>query len=274
MPGGKQDEVSRARLRAARFLAAGPAELRRAAQDGKLLLHSPRKGAAAFSREAIERLVRDGLVRRAGGRIGLSPEGAAFLKRLDGGEEGFGSQHRELAQIRIVTEAGAQTATANLAESPLGQLARRKAKDGRPFLAEREWQAGERLRADYDRGRIMPRLGANWDAAVASGRRDGGAAELTDAALAARQRVEKALRAVGPELSGVLVDICCFLKGFETVEAERGWPVRSGKVLLKTALGALARHYDPGTERVRPGEAILHWGAENYRPSLTGAKGR
>ena len=118
-----------------------------------------------------------------------------------------------------------------------------------PFLSAAEFQAGERLRADYTRGQIMPRLSANWVASVASGRRDGGVADLTDAALAARQRVEQAISAVGPELSGVLIDVCCFLKGMETVEVERGWPVRSAKVVLKTALGVLSRHYNPAASR-------------------------
>jgi hypothetical protein len=90
---------------------------------------------------------------------------------------------------------------------------------------------------------------------------------LTDAALAARQRVDAALRAVGPELSGLLVDVCCFLKGFEQVERERGWPVRSAKVVVKTALGALSRHYRPPA-RKRTENVVLHWGAEDYRPRI------
>jgi hypothetical protein len=136
-----------------------------------------------------------------------------------------------------------------------------------------EFAAGERLRNDYTRGRMMPRVTANWSAAVAGGRRDGGAggmAEFTDAVIAARRRVERALKAVGPEFGGLLVDFCCYLKGIEAIERERQWPSRSGKIVLRLGLSALARHYGLAARARGPAraKALLHWGASDYRPAI------
>ena len=155
----------------------------------------------------------------------------------------------------------------NLSESPLAVLYRKRADGGAPYLSAGEFDAGERLRSDFTRAMMSPRLGINWDAAGVrgGGGRGDGIDNLSDSALSARLRVEKALNAVGPELAGVLVDVCCFLKGLKLVETERQWPARSAKLILKTALAALARHYDP-----RPGQAKRrtrhHWGADDYKP--------
>lgn len=258
-------------LRVARFLVAGNAVGKAAANPDKLALENGR-GTIAAGREAVSEMARRGLVVREGAQIALSDSGLAFWRRNSGGKPDFEGQHRDLEEQFVEVDGALATATVNRAESPLSVIARRRDRDGQRFLTNDEFSAGERLRSDYTRGQLMPRLGANWQASVSSGRsrsEQGGAAELTDTALAARQRVENAIQAVGPELAGVLVDICCYLKGVETVERERGWPARSAKIVLKSALAALARHYEPSrSDRSARRPVTLHWGTADYRPSL------
>ena len=269
--GDEMDGVT-ANCRVLRFLSGGGASVRPASRRGLVLLEAEGRGTIAVESAALRALASQGMLVKASHSVALSGAGEALAARLASSAGSSQDGKRDLGVAVVQTASGTQTVLANLAESPLAQLVRRKTREGRPFLSEREFQAGERLRADYTRGRIMPRLGANWVASVASGRRvgGGGLADLTDAALSARQRVDDAIEAVGPELSGVLIDVCCFLKGLELIETERGWPVRSAKIVLKTALGVLARHYSPedGAERRRK-HRVLHWGAQDYRPEIS-----
>ncbi len=171
----------------------------------------------------------------------------------------------------------AQGASASRRDSagPLAWLARRRDASGRPLLSEAQRLAGERLARDFWFARMTPRVTADWSGTVTSGRRRRAApshgADLRDAQLAARERVRRALDAVGAELSGVLVDVCCLEEGLEAAERAQGWPKRSGKVILQLALTRLARHYglDEPTRGSRAAARILHWGTEDYRPRIT-----
>ena len=88
--------------------------------------------------------------------------------------------------------------------------------------------------------------------------------------IAAKERLANALRSVGPELAGVLVDVCCELKGLEEAERSNGWPQRAGKVVLQIALTRLARHYGLIVDERRGAKnrSMRHWGSEDYRPTL------
>jgi hypothetical protein len=67
-----------------------------------------------------------------------------------------------LAEREIVTDAGVATVMANDSESPLAWLARRKGRDGRAMISPNQFAAGERLRADFTRGNLTPRVTSNW----------------------------------------------------------------------------------------------------------------
>lgn len=167
--------------------------------------------------------------------------------------DGFRASHLDLTERNIMTAEGLARVTMDDSESPLAWLARRKGRDGRALISAEHFVAGERLRADFTRGNLTPRVTSNWGAPTGrSG--GGGAGEMTDLVVAARQRVQLALEACGPEFSGILLDVCCFLRGLEDVERERGWPSRSAKVVLQLALDRLARHYGlaPRTAEAKP----------------------
>lgn len=161
------------------------------------------------------------------------------------GIDSFRAQHLDIATRRIMTETGAISVLVNDNESPLAWLARRKGRDGRAMISANQFIAGEKLRADFTRGHLSPRVTSDWTAQAGGGSRafKGGAGEMTDLVIASRQRVRLAMQACGPEFSGLLMDVCCFLRGLEEVERERGWPLRSAKIVLQLALDRLARHY-------------------------------
>ncbi|MEM7566306.1 MAG: DUF6456 domain-containing protein, partial [Pseudomonadota bacterium] len=112
---------------------------------------------------------------------------------------------------------------------------------GSGFLAAPEVAAADRLRADFETARMMPRLGVDWSVEARGGPSTGERQE--DVMLAARDRLHGALKAVGPDLDGILTDVCCLLIGLSDVERKYALPQRSGKVVLRLGLRALARHY-------------------------------
>ena len=185
--------------------------------------------------------------------------------------DAFRGQHLALAQRQIATEHGPVHVTVDDAESPLAWLARRRGRDGRPMIEPHQLLAGERLRADFTRAHLMPRTTSNWESPISPDRRGGGVCTFTETMIVARQRVHQALDAAGPEFAGLLVDICCFLKGLEDIERARAWPTRSAKIVLQLALDRLARHYGYAAKITGPGQtAVRTWLAEGAEFKVDG----
>lgn len=174
---------------------------------------------------------------------------------------------------RRAAGAAAGTPGHNPAESPVAWLFSRRGGDGQPLITEAQFNAGEKLRADFWFAQMTPSVTQSWNHASGGGSRrgaPGAGVDLADNVIAAGERVRRALESVGPEHAGVLIDVCCHLKGLEDVERRAGWPRRSAKIVLSMALAALARHYGLARAEVRQPRvaAVRHWGASDYRPSL------
>lgn len=159
-------------------------------------------------------------------------------------------------------------------ESPLLRLAAAQNGDGTPYLDDALVAAGERMRRDFEAARLSQRVTVAYGEAAGSGGRhwqssDNATARLTDAALAARQRLHAAMADVGPELSGILYDVCCMASGLEQAELRLELPRRAGKAVLLLALTRLARHYGLKAHMKHAGpSAIGHWALADFKPLI------
>ena len=253
--------------------------------DRRYAVYSPRNGFARPIATLSDVVVACGSRRgwlaaeQDGQRLRLTATGVRALRRARSGSGGAPSSRTSDKPPDPPNRlASVATRAAGKQECPLAWLRRRKDKDGRPLISEAQFTAGERLRSDYWRGQLMPRVTADWSQSATSRRTrragPGVGVELGDGVVAARERVARAMRAVGPELASILIDVCCHEMGLQAAGRAQAWPERATKVVLDLALTRLARHYglippdpSPGTLRLR------HWGEEGYRPNLDAWQG-
>ncbi|WP_188914733.1 DUF6456 domain-containing protein [Salinarimonas ramus] len=227
--------------------------------------HGVSLSAGAFDAADAEALVAADLARWSretrARRLVATEAGRSWLRRGADPAEPFAAQHRETRSADRPDPAGGTTrrVVVNNSESPLAWLASRRNRDGSPFLDAASQEAGERLRRDLTMAGIMPGVTVDWSRFGGGGSsRSGprGGLDMTEALVAARQRVARAGDALGAEDLDLLVDVCGFLKGLSTVERERGWPARSAKVLVARALKRLATHYGLAAEARGPARAV------------------
>jgi Domain of unknown function (DUF6456) len=135
-----------------------------------------------------------------------------------------------------------RSVTVNLAESPLSWLR------ARGMVDARQYEAGERLRADYERAMMGPSVTMRWDAsAFGLGSKTRRAApdpgDRTLGQVDAKRRFDAAIAGAGKGLGDVLWRVICANEALPVAEKAMGWPVRSGRVVLTLALDRLADGY-------------------------------
>lgn len=137
----------------------------------------------------------------------------------------------------------AETRRANLAASPIAWLAGRQAPNGERWLTPADVAAAERLALDAETALRGSSTTMRWDALPRSGAARGpGQAGADDRALAAGARVRAALAACGSART-MVEHICIRATALQAAEQALGLRRRTGKLLLKQGLQALARHY-------------------------------
>ena len=231
--------------------------LRRLCESGAFMVVAARMEKAAIMRETadgkpvriavLERrfarafALRDWVENTRRGKINvyrLTAAGKSALKRLLAEEQArpgapgfspdpdpFRAQHAVPGErdIHVTGYASARRMRVNLGESPVTALARRKGRDGRPFLGADLVAAAERLREDFEMAQMGPRITQNWDRFLTGGRNGTAAHGISGAAgpMAARARVAEALRDLGPGLGDIALRCCCYLEGMEAAEKSR-----------------------------------------------------
>ncbi|WP_298499607.1 DUF6456 domain-containing protein [uncultured Maritimibacter sp.] len=209
---------------------------------------------AVVTRQVAEQMaVNEWIAGDVSGRLSryriTTPGRAEFQRRLAGAESRRlgaqelmrGGEPKEIRKTKL-RSAGS--------EAPLRVLARRKRSGGDPFLTQAMTRAAERFRESYEiaraGGAIGDDLGRLLTGAypVDTGRSEGNLVRQKARHVVAHESLDRALRALGPELAETVLLSCCLEDGMETIEAKLDYPARSGKIVLRIALGALERHYD------------------------------
>jgi len=211
--------------------------------------------------DSVKKLVSDGVLKLVRGKCLATPLARNWLQRrlCAGGE--IASQHRQ------VVRAPDQTSI-NLGESVVATLAVSR-NGGTPFLQAHHVQSAERLRSLVERARLIGRTTMSYDPTRTPGGAGGGGAPFDFGAVGvdARAELRRILDPLPTDCAGVLIDVCGFLKGLQTIEFERKWPRRSAKLVLRIGLDQLALNFGlsplaTGIKSTRP----RFWMDEGARP--------
>lgn len=210
--------------------------LRQVLTDGQLAVDDSGStcigNATSYDRREIAALVAAGLLLCRGNALEPGPLAREWLRR-----SAAGAGCETEGQSRLVVSGQAAGAEPGV----LNALASRTGPRGRQWLEPHHVEAARRIGQMFERAHLQPRVTANPEPVMVE-RSEMGSGDLTDMAADARRALARLAGVVGNDAFGLLIDVCGFGKGLQTIETERQWPRRSAKIALRIGLSAAALH--------------------------------
>lgn len=183
--------------------------------------------------DRVDELIVNGVLVCRGDFVFPTKEAAPWLKRRMSVGDGFLEQHQ-------ILETTHQGKLRNIEASPVLKLRARK--NGTRFLALHQVAAAERVGQWGERALLAPKMTMAYDptSISANGPSNSAANGVSDMAMQARKSLARLYKDLPKECAEVIVDVCVFEKGLQTIESERAWPRRSAKLVLRIGLEQLA----------------------------------
>lgn len=147
----------------------------------------------------------------------------------------------------------------------------RTKKSATGFLEPHHLEAARRVAGLFERAHLSQRVTMRYAPVPATTRNTGARGEITDMAADARKALAVIYRSLPSDCAAVVMEVCCYDKGLQAIEAERGWPRRSAKLVLRIGLDHLAARFGlSATARGPDAQACYGWMDEGAKPSEIG----
>jgi len=230
-------------------------------QDGIYRVSSPFGRPVCLAQSQVQALISNGVLGGTGQRCHAIAETRNWLRRQLSCGDGFKEQH---STERALKAHEPQTGLTKYLAG-LGRVG-----NGTGFLSSHQIATAERVCQWAERARLQQRTTMSYDPThVSQGKKQTRQfGSISDMAARARKSIADIYRLLPHECAELIVDVCVFEKGLQTIEVERGWPRRSAKLVLRIGLEDLAQKL--GIAPIAEGNvATRHraWRGDGARPT-------
>jgi hypothetical protein len=135
------------------------------------------------------------------------------------------------------------------------------------FLEPHHLEAARRVARLFERAHLAQRVTMNYSPLPAASKNTGSPGQITDMAAEARKALAEIHNSLPADCAAVVMDVCCYDKGLQAIETERGWPRRSAKLVLRIGLDHLAAQFGLSASATGPHrDAAQGWMDHDARP--------